>query len=122
MLAFVCTVHKIQDLTSVVVFFNLNRQKKFSYEQLHVALSRVKSLGNLYIQVIKKNLGVDPDVETEYCRLKTQCCLTKSQIATGFSVPLLNIRSLSKRILDIASDPFIRNVNIILLTEYGKSV
>ena len=45
------------------------------------------------------------------------CCLTTSQIAVGFSVALLNIRSLSKHILDIASDPFIRSVNIILLTE-----
>ena len=35
----------------------------------------------------------------------------------GFSVAFLNIRSLSKHIPDIAEDPFIRNFNIILLTE-----
>ena len=119
MLAFVCKVHKFRGLTlpSIVVSFNLNRQKKFSYGQLCVALSRVKSLGNLYIegQVTKKAFRLDPDVEIEYCRLKTQCCLSTSQIAVRFSVELLNIKSLSKHIIDIASDPLIRNVNIVLL-------
>ena len=39
MLAFACTVHKVQGLTlpSIVVSFNLNRQRKFSYGQLYVA-------------------------------------------------------------------------------------
>ena len=121
MLAFACTVHKVQGFTlqGIVVSFNLNRQKTFSYGKLYVALSRVKSLGNLYIegQVTKETFSVDPDVEIEYCRLKSQCCLTTSKITVGFSVELLNIRSSSKHILDIVSAPFIRNVNIILLTE-----
>ena len=121
MLAFACTIYMVQDLTlpSIVVSFNLSRQKTFSYGQLYVELSRVKSLGNLYIegQVTKEAFSVDTDIKIEYCRLKTQCCLTTSQIAVGFSVALLNIRLLSKHILDFASDPFIRNANIILLTE-----
>ena len=75
MLAFVCAIHKVQDLTlpSIVVSFNLNRQKKFNYGQLYVALNRVKSLRNLYIegQVTKEVITVDPNVEVEYCRLKT---------------------------------------------------
>ena len=51
MLAFACTVHKVQGLTlsSIAVSFNLNKQK-FSYGQLYVPLSRVKPLGNLYIR------------------------------------------------------------------------
>ena len=79
----------------------------------------MKSLGNLYIegQVTKEAFSVDSKDEIEYCRLKTECCLTTAQIAIEFSIALLNIRSLSKHILDIAGDPFIRNVNIILLTE-----
>ena len=108
MLAF---VHKVQGLTlpSIAVSFNLNRNKTFSYVQLYVTLSTVKSLGNLYIegQVTKEAVNVDLDVEIEYCRLKTQCCLTTSQTAVGFSVELFNIRSLSKHRLDIAVDPFI---------------
>lgn len=43
--------------------------------------------------------------------------LATSQTAVGFSVVLLNIRSLSKYIPDIAGDPFIQNVSIILLSE-----
>ena len=121
MIAFARTVYNAQDLTlpSIVFSFNLNRQKEFRYGQLYVALSRVKSLGNLYIegQVTKETFSADPHVEIEYCRLKTQCCLATSQIAVGFSVALLNNRSLSNHILDIARDPFIRNINIILLTE-----
>ena len=79
----------------------------------------MKSLGNSYFerQLIKEAFSVDPDDEIEYCRLKTQCCLTTSQHDVGFSIALPNIRSLSKHIIDIAGDPFIRNVNIIILTE-----
>ena len=82
MVAFACTVYEIQGLTlpNIVVLFNLNRQKKFSCRKFYVALNRVKSLGNLCIegQATKEAFSVDPNVEIEYCRLKTQCCLTKS--------------------------------------------
>ena len=86
MLAFACVVHEVQGVTmpSIVFSFSLNRTKKFSYGQLYVALSRVKSLGDLYIegQVTKEAFSVVPDVEIEYCRLKaeyffnsiTNCC------------------------------------------------
>lgn len=56
--------------------------------------------------MLKHNIGDQP-----------QCCLTASQIALGFLVALLSIRPLSKDIFDIAGDPFIRNANIILMTE-----
>ena len=64
-------------------------------------LSRVKALGNLYIedQVTKEAFSVDPHVEIEYCRLKTQCYLATSQVAVGFSAALLNTRTLYKYIL-----------------------
>ena len=55
MLAFACKVHKIQGLRlpSIAVSSSLNKQKTFSYGQRHVALSRVKSLGHLYIDCFK---------------------------------------------------------------------
>ena len=121
MLWFPCTVQKIQDLTlpSIVASFNLNREKKFSYGQLYVVLKRMKSLGNLCIkgQATKKAFILHPDVRIEYCWLKTQCCVTTWQIAVGLSIALLNMWSLLTPIRNIASDSFIRNVNIIFLTE-----
>ena len=78
-LGFASTVHKVLGLTlpSIVVSFNLNRQK-FNYRQLYVAFNRVKSLGNLYLegQKTKEAFIVDPDVEIEYCGLKAECFLT----------------------------------------------
>ena len=78
MLAFAYTFHKSQGLAlpSIVVIFSFNRWKKFRYGQLYEALTRVKSLENLYIegQVTKQACSVDLDVES--CKLETQCCLT----------------------------------------------
>ena len=51
MLAWVCTVHKVQGLclTQIVVSFQLLKQKQFNYDQVYVALSRVTTLKGLYI-------------------------------------------------------------------------
>ena len=51
MLAFICTIHKVQGLTipNTVVVLDLEKQKSFNYGQLYVALSRVKSLLGLTI-------------------------------------------------------------------------
>ena len=69
MLAYSCTVHKVQDFTlcSIVVSLNLNKQRNFSYGQLYIALSKVKSLENLYIvgYVTKEAFSVDPHVQAE---------------------------------------------------------
>ena len=59
----------------IIIFI---KKKNFSYEQLYVALSIVKALEKLHIecQVTKEAFSEEKDVE--YCRLKQQCCLTKS--------------------------------------------
>ena len=51
MLAWGCTVHKVQCLTleEAVISFDLVKQKNFSYGQMYVALSRVTSLNGLYL-------------------------------------------------------------------------
>ena len=52
MLAWACTVHKVQGLTldNLVVSFELNKQRRFSYGQIYVALSRAKK----HVQFIHK--------------------------------------------------------------------
>ena len=51
MLAWGCTVHKVQGLTveEVVISFDLVKQQSFNYGQMYVALSRVASIDNLYL-------------------------------------------------------------------------
>ena len=51
MLAWGCTIHKVQRLTleEAVISFDLVKQKNFSYGQMYVALSRVTSLNGLYL-------------------------------------------------------------------------
>ena len=51
MLAWACTVHKVQgkQFSEIVVSFHLNKQKSFNYGQMYVALSRVTSLNGLFL-------------------------------------------------------------------------
>ena len=69
MLAFDCTVHKVQGLTfsTTLVSFELI-DKTFRHGQLYVALSRKIFLSNLYIegQLTKELISVEPNVEIEY--------------------------------------------------------
>ena len=50
-LACTCTIHKVQGLIPSTVVFSLKlyKQKQLNYGQVYVALSRVKSLEQLYI-------------------------------------------------------------------------
>ena len=82
--------------------------------QLYVALTRVKSLSNLYTaaQVTKQLFIVHPDVEKEYNWLRSQSSLTTSYIYGKVSVALLN-----KRFNNIGKDPFIRDTSIVLIKE-----
>ena len=81
-LAWACTIHKVQGLTlSTVVFsFELYKQKQFNYGQVYVALSRGKSLEQLYIigEIDPKHIRADPRVHKEYERLRSrdlQACI-----------------------------------------------
>ena len=51
MLAWACTVHKVQGLSfpKIVVSFDLHHQRNFNHGQIYIALSRVTSLEDLYI-------------------------------------------------------------------------
>lgn len=51
MLAWACTVHKVQgnQFPEILVSFNLLKQRSFNYGQMYVALSQVISLNGLYL-------------------------------------------------------------------------
>ena len=60
MLAWACTVHKVQGLTleEIVVNFDLLKQKQFNYGQMYVELSRVRLLGDFTSLVNLKQLSL----------------------------------------------------------------
>ena len=75
-LAWACTVHKVQELTldKIVFSFDLFKQRQFSYGQVYVALSRVKSSSQLYLLGDYNSAGIkaDPRVAEEYDRLRAE--------------------------------------------------
>ena len=76
MLAWGCTLHKVQRLTleEAVISFDLVKQKNFSYGQMYVALSRVTSLNGLYL-IGEFNLSyirADPSAIFEYHRMRNE--------------------------------------------------
>ena len=109
MLSWACTIHKVQGLTlpNVIVSVELQKQRCFNFGQLYVAFSRVKSLRNLHISgyVNERIMRADPNVTNEYQRLKINRSLDITKVKTdSFKISLLNIRSLQKHTLDLASD------------------
>ena len=124
MLAWACTVHKVQGLTlsNVVVSFELNRQKRFNYGQIYIALSRSRALSNLFIKGTVKAtmMNTDADVCEEYARLRTQCsfpCNNTQEQLLKFSITLLNIRSLQKHSIDLSNDVLHVKSHVLCLTE-----
>ena len=74
-LAWACTVHKVQGLTidKIVFSFELYRQKWFSFGQVYVVLSRVKTLEQLFLtgEFNAKHIRADPRAHEEYERLRS---------------------------------------------------
>ena len=113
-LAWACTVHKVQGLTldRVVFGFELFKKRQFNCGQVYVALSRVKSLSQLYLlgDINSAGIRADSRVGEEYERLRTQSfefhapkmvCKSSSE---NIVMSLLNVRSLKKHCTDIKSD------------------
>ena len=122
-------IHEVQGLTlSTVVFnFELYKQEQFNYGQVYVALSRVKSLEQLYIigEIDPKHIRADPRVHKECKRLRSrdlQACIpdimTRCAAANDtISFTLLNVRSLRKHCTDLKFDLGITCCDVLALTE-----
>ena len=84
MLAWACTVHKVQGLSlnKVIVSFQLLKQRNFHYRQIYIASSRVKSLEGLYIlgSFNLKSIRASPQALEEYNRLRLENMLLPSNI------------------------------------------
>ena len=127
-LAWACTVHKVQGLTldKVVFSFELFKQKSFNFGQVYVALTRVKTLVQLFLtgEFDCKHIKADPRVDREYERLRSpsmQPELPDVPETTSYDsnvvITLLNIRSLRKHSLDIKLDNRLLKSDILAFTE-----
>ena len=80
MLAWACTMHKIQglSLTQIVVSFQLLKQKQFYYGLIYVALSRLTRLEDLYIlgPFTEDSIRANPLALVEYSRMRTESFLS----------------------------------------------
>ena len=125
MLAWTCTVHKVQRLSlrKIVVRFDLHRQRNFNYGQTYVALSRVTSLEGLYItgSVSAAAMKENPQDMEEYNRMRLESALLVYEVKEPNSnilvTALLNIRSLSKHVFNLKCDQRLKKSDMLCLTE-----
>ena len=125
MLVWACTVHKVQgsSLPNIVESFDLQLQRNFNYGQIYVALSRVTSLEGLYItgSVSAASMKANPQAMEAYNRMRLESALIVDEVKEPNSnvlvIVLLNIRSLSKHVLDLKCDQRIKESDILCLTE-----
>ena len=125
MLAWACTVHKIQGLSliQIVVSFQLLKQRQIKYGQIYVALSRVTTLEGMYIigTFTEDSIRANPFALVEYSRMRTESVLSEETVEDthqeSLIVTLLNVRSLNKHVTDLALDESLTKSDIICLIE-----
>lgn len=124
-LAWACTAHKVQGMTTDRVVVNLDRT--FAAGQAYVTISRLTSKDGLNIEtadenVFKKNIYADPDVKASMNVMQRfvqngvgeNRPIQDEQFKT---VLLLNVQSLKAHIQDLKSDNRLQKVYFICLTE-----
>ena len=125
MLAWACTIRKVQGLSldKAVISFNLLKQRSFNNGQMYVALSRVTSLNGLFLtgQYKASVVKADPRALQEYERMRRECLLEPLCNADtsdyALVITLLNTRSLQKHAIDIFNDHVLLNTDVLCLTE-----
>ena len=94
-----------------------------NYGQIYVALSRLTSLEGLYItrSVSASAMKANPQAMEEYNRKRLESTLMVDEVKEPNSnvsvIVLLNIRSLSKHVLDLKCDQRLKKSDILCLTE-----
>ena len=122
-LAWACTIHKVQGLTlqKVGLSLDLQKQKKFSPGQLYVALSRATSISSLSLLgklIVDKHVNVNQACLDEYTRLRTSAnCLSSIVTNENVFLALLNIRGLISNIKNFLSDTNFYTAPLICITE-----
>ena len=124
-LSWTCIVHEKQGLTrdQIIVILTLLRQNCFSYGQVHVALSRVRSFNGLFLvgKFSQKLVRADSSVNLECHRMRNVNQLhnisNSNDALNVCSISVFNTRSLNKHTKDRANDSRITTSDIFCLTE-----
>ena len=117
--------HKAQglSLSAGVISFDLQRQRSSSQEQIHVDLSRVRVIKNLYvIRTYNRNaFQVNSNVRLEYYRLRDSSYFvpfnTVNKNNNCLTVSLLSTRSFRKHAQDMAKAENLMENDVFCLTE-----
>ncbi|XP_062569582.1 uncharacterized protein LOC134231612 [Saccostrea cucullata] len=123
-LAWACTAHKVQGMTTNCVVVNLDRT--FAPGQAYVAVSRVTSQNGLFIEtkdenaLLKKNYA-NPDIKSALCKMEkiipVQDYPNYYDDRTFKTIVLLNVQSLRAHFLDLKSDTRFLQADFICVTE-----
>ena len=119
-LAWATTIHKVQGLTLDEIVVDM-KGGRFNAGQAYVAFSRVKTLQGLYIlnfsaSAIKKS----NDVHNEMIRLNTKLLQTMAKLQfhdNHNTIALLNVRSITAKLPDIACDGNLKYASILCFCE-----
>lgn len=119
-LAWACTAHKVQGMTTDEIVVDLN--KIFSAGQAYVALSRVTSEQGLSISActeatIKKKIYADKEVSEALMEMPLFLHNDQDLTESSLTIILLNIQSLSKNFAEMTNDSRFKKADIICLTE-----
>ncbi|XP_062610660.1 uncharacterized protein LOC134272446 [Saccostrea cucullata] len=123
-LAWACTAHKVQGMTTKSVVVNLDRT--FAPGQAYVAVSRVTSQNGLFIETKDENallrkIYANPDIKSALCKMEKLIqeqdypnCYDDQTFKT---IVLLNVQSLRAHFLDLKSDTRFLKADLICVTE-----
>ncbi|XP_062604082.1 uncharacterized protein LOC134265873, partial [Saccostrea cucullata] len=123
-LAWACTAHKVQGMTTKSVVVNLDRT--FAPGQAYVAISRVTSQNGLFIETKDENallrkIYANPDIKSALCKMEKlipeQDYPNYYDERTFKTVVLLNVQSLRAHFLDLKSDARFLKADLICLNE-----
>ncbi|XP_062602888.1 uncharacterized protein LOC134264626 [Saccostrea cucullata] len=124
-LAWACTAHKVQGMTTNSVVVNLDRT--FAPGQAYVAISRVTSQNGLFIETrdekaLEKKIYANPDVKSALSKME-KLIPGHNDISFGAkigkfkTIVLINVQSLRGHFPDLKSDNRFLNANFICVTE-----